>query len=243
VYAGFDKLVEDSDFPYGTPRAKLGVHDEYALPRFAEELNQLQSPFFASWFTLSSHAPYDIPVAYHLDINGTEVGYINSVHYTDSCLGAFFDNIRKAPWYNNTLFVVMSDHGHSSPKKTPYYHPDYRKIPLLLYGNVLKEEYRGVENHKIGSQCDLVATLLAQLQLDYGAYRWSKDLLNPLAPEFAYFVFDDGLGYIDRENYFSFHHELNMYMDQSYTDSTAMEATRKKGKSHLQVVFEEFLNL
>jgi phosphoglycerol transferase MdoB-like AlkP superfamily enzyme len=243
VHAGFDKIVEDTDFPILTPRAKLGVHDEYALPRFAEELDHLPTPFFASWFTLSSHAPYDIPIKYTMDINGTEVGYLNAVHYADSCLGVFFNAIKNKEWYANTLFVVLSDHGHSSPKKTPYYDPDYRKIPVLFYGEVLKREFRGKRNAKMASQCDFTTTVLRQLGLKDQQFAWSKDIMNPSSPPFAYYVFDDGLGWVEPGNHFSYHHELNRYMSEAYENEEKKEAIRKKGKSYLQVAFKAFLNL
>jgi hypothetical protein len=49
---------------------------------------------------------------------------------------------------------------------------------------------------KVCSQTDLAATLLGQLHLNAGEYRWSKDILNPRTPAFAEYVFYDGLGYI-----------------------------------------------
>ena len=60
MQAGLIKLFEGSDFDATIPRAKLGVHDEYAFDRFLKEIDALHTPFFASWFTASSHAPYDI---------------------------------------------------------------------------------------------------------------------------------------------------------------------------------------
>ena len=243
TYAGFDNIIEGSDFDADIPRAKLGVHDEYAFPRLLEEINQMPVPFFASWFTVSSHAPYDIPIDYSLDVNGLEVGYVNSVNYTDEHLGRFFENARQQDWYSNTLFIMVSDHGHSSPQKRNFFEPDYRKIPLLFYGDVLKEEFHGKNCNGIGSQTDITATLLAQLSMDHSEFKWSKNLLNPACPEFAYYSFDDGLGWIEPGHHFAYHHELDKYVSESYENKTKQENVIKKGKAYLQVAFQEFLDL
>ena len=243
TYAGFDEVLEGSDFDDDVPRAKLGVHDEYAFPRLLEEIDQMPAPFFASWFTVSSHAPYDIPTSYSLDVNGLEVGYVNSVNYTDKYLGLFFENAKKQDWFSNTLFILVSDHGHSSPKKRNFFEPDYRKIPLLLYGDVLKDTFKGKNIDRIGSQTDIAATLLAQLSMDHSSFKWSKNLLNPDCPEFAYYSFDDGLGWIEPNNYFAYHHELDKYVSEQYESEVKKEIVIKKGKAYLQVAFQDFLNL
>ena len=51
-----------------------------------------------------------------------------------------------------------------------------------------------------GSQQDLVATLLAQLGLGHDEFLFSKDLMNPQAPHFAFFTMPDGFGLITPEN-------------------------------------------
>ena len=57
---GFDKIVDEKDFPSSLPRGKLGIHDEYAFPYFLSELNKQKQPFFSNIFTVSTHSPYDM---------------------------------------------------------------------------------------------------------------------------------------------------------------------------------------
>ena len=36
--------------------------------------------------------------------------FLNSVAYTDSCLGAFVDTLRNSPRWDNLLLVFVADH-------------------------------------------------------------------------------------------------------------------------------------
>ena len=51
-----------------------------------------------------------------------------------------------------------------------------------------------------GSQQDLAATLLAQLGLSHSEFLFSKDLMNPCSPHFAFFAMPDGFGMVTPEN-------------------------------------------
>jgi hypothetical protein len=58
---------------------------------------------------------------------------------------------------------------------------------LIFYGEALKSEFRGKVIEKLGSQVDLAKTLLDQLELDASAFEFSKNLLDPSTPEFAFY--------------------------------------------------------
>ena len=123
-YNGFDKILEEKDFESSVYRGRLGVHDGDLFDRQLKELHNQKQPFFASLFTLSTHGPYDIPVEDVLDWGEKEKEYINTVHYADSCLNHFLNEAKKQPWFNNTLFVFISDHHHNTPKNYSYYSPE-----------------------------------------------------------------------------------------------------------------------
>lgn len=54
-----------------------------------------------TFLTLSSHEPFDVPMS------RLEHPYLNSVAYTDSCLGAFVDTLRQSPLWENLLIVLL----------------------------------------------------------------------------------------------------------------------------------------
>ena len=158
TFNSFDKIIDFNDFSSTIPKGGLGYHDEYVFKRFLEEQNKMRTPFFASIFTLSTHAPYDYPMKNIFNWGGRENDYINSAVYADRCLGNYFEEARKQPWFANTLFVIIADHSHNSPRDWDFKTAPYKHIPFLLYGNVLKTEYKGNKLERVSSQVDVPST-------------------------------------------------------------------------------------
>lgn len=195
-FNGFDKIIEGEDFPDEIPQGKLGAHDEFLFDRQLTELRYEKQPFFASMFTLSTHGPYDFPSNTDLNYGDKEEDYVNSIHYADSCIGDFIRRAKKEPWYKNTLFVFISDHSHNSPLNYAFISPHYRRIPWILFGEVIDSTYRGMQEPKIVSQTDLASTLLGQLEIDYSDFKYSKNVFNPSTRHFAYYSFEEGFGFV-----------------------------------------------
>ncbi|MBI2966857.1 MAG: LTA synthase family protein [Bacteroidetes bacterium] len=244
-YNKFDLIIEQDDFPFNTPGNRLTVHDEYLFSRSLDEIQQMKEPFFAMIFTGSSHAPYDVPMKQKFNIgnNWDEKGYVNAAHYTDSCLGAFFSAALSTGWYKNTLFLLISDHGHQSPKNNNYYSKEFRKIPALFFGEAIMEDLNGKKVDLIMSQTDFTTTLLSQMGYNHESFRWSKNIFNPYIQEFAYFSFVDGVGWIRPWGYFTYDNKSNVFNSIEITDSTKKDQMILEGKSFLETVFQEYLEL
>ncbi|PIP54770.1 MAG: hypothetical protein COX07_03485 [Bacteroidetes bacterium CG23_combo_of_CG06-09_8_20_14_all_32_9] len=240
-YNKFDDIFEGKDFPSYIPQGRLGVHDQYMLQTWLGRINKYPLPFFAVAFTLSSHNPYDQPFPEIFHWGGDARNFINSAYYTDSCLGDFFRKAKTQKWYNNTLFILVADHSHNSPRNWMIYSPEYRHIPMLLFGNVIKPEFRGKKFEMPCSQTDLSATLLAQLGLKHEKYRWSKNLFNPYSKPFSYYAFDGGLGWVETDNYFVFDQSQNIYYEVKYTSATDSAKVNHNGKSYVEMLFKEYL--
>jgi len=238
---GFDRIREVYDFGDDVIKGKLGVHDEFVLERQHKELNASKQPFFSALFTLSSHSPFDQPMPEMLHWNIKDRPYINSVFYTDHCLGQYFEKVKKEPWYKNTLFILVADHGHGSYKNWPLTNPNYHRIPMLFFGDVIKPEYRGYKCDKLGGHHDLAATLLHQLNLDSKPFKWSIDLLNPTSPSYGYFSFEEGLGWVRKSGYFSYDERMKHYY-QMKLPSSEKDSLLKEGKSYLQVLFGDYMH-
>ncbi len=242
LYNGFTRVVEHNDFGKNVLRGKLGVHDEFVLSRQLNDLNKEKEPFFSGLFTLSSHSPYDQPMANVLTFGGNENNYINSAYYTDKCLGNYFREARKQPWYNNTLFIIVADHSHNSYRNWAFTSPSYHKIPLMFYGNVIREEMRGRKISRLSNQMDIAATLMNQLGLDRSPFKWSRDLFNPYSPVFAYYSFEEGFGWITKDGHFVYEPRTDHYHENAIPDSLK-EVNIKQGKSFLEVLFDEYMKL
>jgi len=238
----FDKIQEGKDFS-GYPEGRLGIHDGYMFNELLKECNTAKQPFLNSFFTLSTHNPYDMPCANPITKGGEEKPYLNSAYYTDSCIGAFIKEAKKQPWYKNTLFVFMADHSHNTPQHTDISPSTHHSIPFLLYGDVIKKEYRGYKHTKVVSQVDIVATLLSQLNLKHDEFTWSKNVLNPYTKEFAYMVFSwDGDTWVRPWGELSVHHgDNNRLFNIQVSDSSKIPQMEIEAKSYLQEVFRQYL--
>ena len=240
-YNEFDQIIEGVDFDANIPEGSLGHHDEYLFTRLLADINESPQPFFAGAFTLSSHSPFDQPVNNYKDIGGNYKDMLNSVYYSVSCLFDFVEKAKLQTWYDSTLFIFVSDHSHPSPFEFPYYSKEVRKIPLIFYGNVLKEEYRGKTFDKIISQTDIAATLLSQLNLPHDKYVWSKDVFNPNAPEFAYYGYDNGFGWISPKGNYAYLMDGQIIEYQFETKSDSLSLI-KTGKSFVETLYQQYLD-
>jgi phosphoglycerol transferase MdoB-like AlkP superfamily enzyme len=236
----FDLIVEQDDIKANGPLGKLGFHDEFMFDYFENQINEMQQPFFANLFSLSSHSPYDFPGDRKFDNINLEQDFVNSIYYSDEQLGKFFEKAEKSDYWENTLFIVLADHSHNSNKNHPVQSFEYHKIPLLITGGALREEFRGEQNSKLCSNVDLTSTLLHQLQLPSDDFFWSKNIFNPYSPEFAYFELNSGFGW--KRNYGEqvMNIKDNYYFLRSVPDDKK-EKLDKEGKAYLQVLFDEFM--
>lgn len=238
----FDLVIEEDDFPSETPSGNLGIHDEYTLNYHAQILNTFPEPFLSIVFTLSSHSPYDMPTEKVITYGDDENQYLNSVYYADQSLKKYFGQIKKEKWYDNTLFILVADHGHMTPSKFKHGSKEHQRIPMLWYGNVLKENCKGSQISRLCSQTDILATLLSQLNIQDTSYRWSENIFNPYTKEFAFYIYYDGFGYITPNGYFSFENRYKRNFHENFPDSSKTEQITKEGQAYMQTLFEEYLS-
>jgi len=239
----FQTIIEDADISKKIPRGKLGIHDGDMFPFVLDKINHIEQPFFVNFFTLSSHSPYDQPMKKVIKWDDSEDKFHNSVYYTDSVLGVFMAEAQKQDWYDNTLIVIVADHSHQTYTHRSIYEKDYRHIPMLITGGALKAKYKGVKYDAICSQTDLTTTVLKQLNMDASAFPWSKDLMNPYTPQFAYFESNQGFGWVRPEGYLSYDHFNKQFLENSFTDSIHKNRAYIEGASYLQVLFQEYIDL
>ncbi len=242
ITAGVEEIIDKNSFDKSQMNSKWGAHDGFLFTKVLEEFKQKKSPFTSVVLTLSSHEPFEIPVASPYIGNDLPSQFRKAAHYTDQCLKDFFDKAKKEAWYKNTLFVIVADHGHRLPKEynTAYELKKFR-IPLLFYGDVIKDEYKGIAINTIGSQTDIASTLLNQLNLKSVEFNWSKNLFNKNCSNFAFYSYDNGIGWVDEHNAYTMDNitQLNtsrINMDDKYDESMM------NGKAYMQMVFSTYLS-
>ncbi len=214
---GFDRVKDEDDFPSDLPRGKLNFYDQDLYRFLIDEINETKGPFLRCAFTGSTHSPYDQPKAKGGKVfTGVEADFMNALVYSDQALGKFIKNCQKQPWFDNTLFVFVADHGHPTPAVTNPSSSIYNHIPLLFWGNAIKDEYRGRRMDVMGSQADIAATLLYQMDGSSEGYPWSKDLMNPSVPQFALHTITRGYGWITPKGNMTYEMQSGVFVEDNF---------------------------
>ncbi|ETZ21518.1 sulfatase [Pedobacter sp. V48] len=240
----YQKLIDKNNFKGGKV-TKWGQFDEAVFERQIEDLNKEKQPFFSTLLTLTNHEPYALPGNYKFGQADNIAKFKSTAHYTDSCINAYLNNAKKESWYKNTLFVFIADHGHLLPKNShEIYVPQRYHVPLLFYGEVIKDEYKGKKFEDVGSQADVAATILGQLDISAKEFVWSKNLLNPYAKHFAFFSWDNGMGFIDNQQCVTFDNVgKTILYNSNPKDKDLTLKTLNSAKSYLQNVYQQFIEL
>ncbi|EHQ30148.1 LTA synthase family protein [Mucilaginibacter paludis] len=241
---GIDHITGEGNFDRSQVDSKWGVNDGTLLDAHIRYLNTETKPFFSLVETLTNHEPFDMPGKRHFPGDSVTNQFRSTAFYTDSCLNAYFEHAKLQPWYKNTLFVLVADHGHRLPRNTSEsYMPAKYHIPLLFVGGAIKDQYHGLKIHKLGGQTDIAATVLGQLNLPYNQFKWSKDLLNPGSKSFAFFDWDNGFGFMTPEQAVSFDNigKEIIYTKNPKADKALNDKTVTYGKAYLQQVFTEYV--
>tara|TARA_B100000963_G_C22640451_1_gene680080 strand:- start:5870 stop:7474 length:1605 start_codon:yes stop_codon:yes gene_type:complete len=241
LYAhGFDIIKEEKNYN-NLPSGKLGIHDEYMFDIFHSELNKLPEPFMSTLFTLSSHSPYDFPAEHLISFDHRQDKYVNSVNYTDKCLGNFMKKVKDESWYKNTLFIIVADHSHNSPIYRRLAQKERFKIPMLWYGDVLKDKYKARKMNRLGSHIDISSTLLGQLNIDYSEFKFSTNLFNRSSYLVPY-AFPKGYGIIRQKGYYAFSEGYKKVIENHAKTKKDKTKQKKEAEMYFQNAFDSYIN-
>jgi phosphoglycerol transferase MdoB-like AlkP superfamily enzyme len=178
-----------------------GYDDEISFSILDEELNQLDphQPFLATLLTLSTHYPYKTPDKKFDRFSETtqDHEYLNVYHYADWALGEYIEKAKKSAYFNNTIFLFISDHAHH--RFLDYY--EDRNIPFLIYapGKVPAEIRK-----EIVSQLDIVPTILGFLNQEVYFSAMGKDVYHYKNSEggYSYFAYGSVYGWIEKNIFY-----------------------------------------
>jgi phosphoglycerol transferase MdoB-like AlkP superfamily enzyme len=239
--SGFAHILDKDNYDW-EKRTDWGAYDEEIFSCHLKEAEKDSQPFFSVIMTSTNHEPFDADVEKIFKGNSEADGFKNTVHYTDKCLFDYLQKAKTKSWYDNTLFIITADHAHSYPNGRRANEAERHRIPMLLYGNVIKPEYQGKINDKVGSQTDLPASLLSQLKIPFKNFERSKNLFNTYSPEFAFYAFDNGFGFITPKQIIVYDHNLGqvVYRKNKLSEKTDKEIT-DQGKAYLQEMFEQYI--
>jgi hypothetical protein len=157
--AGYQNYYGKNEFK-GKPEdddGRWGIYDDSFLNFMSEKISDMKEPFHSAFFSLSSHDPYVIPAKFKNKFPKGKEKYHESVRYADYALELFFKKAATKKWFNNTLFIIVSDH--TGPSNGDYYTNSVGQlaIPIVYYCPALKLKgaYSGITQ-----QTDILPTTL-----------------------------------------------------------------------------------
>lgn len=156
-----------------------GICDEDLFNKVIAEANLSYSknkPFFSFALTTSNHRPYTYPEN-KIDIPSGS-GRDGAIKYADFSIGEFLKKAKTQPWFNNTVFVFVSDHNASVAGGDQIQVEDYR-IPVIFYSpSFIKPKKL---SHLV-SQIDVAPTLFSLLNFSYQSRFFGVDALATYSP-------------------------------------------------------------
>jgi phosphoglycerol transferase MdoB-like AlkP superfamily enzyme len=214
------RLYEEED--YSSPKRDVwGISDKDLFMEALQVMNKEQKPFFSIIQTANNHRPYTIPkedaaemgiikkpldslLRFGFNVNSsaddTNEEY-NAMRYMDFCIKKLMQEAAKQPWFNETIFLFIGDHGIRGNAGTlePSAYTEKgltcEHVPLLIYSPLLKNAAYPF----VCSQVDVLPTLAGLAGIPYTNTTLGRDLLqlakDSTAPKFAFIIDHDTKNY------------------------------------------------
>ncbi|MBL4703891.1 MAG: LTA synthase family protein [Flavobacteriales bacterium] len=121
----------------------FGYEDNIMLSPSDKWINEQKGPFYAVYFTGMTHHGYEPPSYYemkHYSDNKPLNDYLNSIRYADEFVEQVISQYKNAGLYEDTVFVITSDHGQGFGEHNQWFHNNivYKEgigIPLVIHSS------------------------------------------------------------------------------------------------------------
>jgi phosphoglycerol transferase MdoB-like AlkP superfamily enzyme len=219
---GWDKLTSMDDYPKSQRTSEWGVPDDITFETVYQMATSAQQPFLIGYSTLSSHEPWEVPVQQFDD------KIQNAFYYLDQCIGTFIDKLKQSEAWQNTLVVMLPDHG-IQYQQLDETMPLRNLIPVVWTGGAVKTAKR---IDKICNQSDIAATLLGQMGLPHDDFTFSRDVLsNTYRYPMAVHNYNNAQSMIDSTGFILYDFDASRFIKH---DSKDAERMLKVSKAILQ---------
>ena len=110
-------------------------------------------------------------------------------------------------------------------------------IPMMWFGEVLKNEYKGIQYDKFASHLDIVPTILKQMDIHVDNDYFGVDIFGNNSG-FIFYSFGSGYGLIKEHDNVAFSLSYNKFLESNFNDSIIIS----ESEMFLQYSFEKYLN-
>lgn len=172
---GFERVIDENDYDDPVFTGSWGVSDEDLFARAHDEFSAAHDkPFFSLVFTSSNHSPFQFPDGRIERFDDEKNTVNNAVKYADYALGQFFLAARESEYWEDTVFLVVSDHN-SRVYGSELVPVERFHIPGLILGGSISPAVFD----PVASQIDLAPTLLSLIGVAAEHPMIGHDLTRP----------------------------------------------------------------
>ncbi len=237
VNGDFTRITTEASFPASERSGKWGVPDHLSFARFFNDIRSDTGKWFHVMLSLSNHEPFEIPVPQKFGNKDLTAKFYSSAWYADSCLGVFVRRLKESGLWNNSVVILVADHGVRVPDYSEVYEPRKFHIPLLITGGAVNKDSIVA---KYGSQADLAVTLLHQFNLKTDRYILGKDLLAPDSKSFVIYSYKNGIAMLTDSTGFGYDFSIRRF---SFSYGAPDSIQLNLAKAQQQYVYQNYLDL
>ena len=209
---GYDDLRDAGDIS-GEHHSSFGVDEPSTVRHMFSWIDELpdDQAFFVTYMPVAGHHPYDTPEPGPYPEDNELDRYHNALRYADQAIGQLVAGLRKRQLDDNTLVVVVGDHGQAFGQHEDNYghtffvYEENVRVPLLI---AAPSRATQVRVRRVVSVLDVAPTVLQLLGRSVPPEFQGASLLEA-HPRMALFFTDYSLGLLGlRDGHWKFIHEL-----------------------------------
>lgn len=155
-----------------------GLKDKPFFEQSIKYLQTIEKPFYSKFITLTNHFPFHLSeeertIEPYNSNSSTLNNYFPTVRYTDEAIEQFFQQLKDAGLYEDSIIVIMGDHygiseNHNKAMSqylgkeeiTPYDHVQLQRVPFFIH---IPGNGNGKVMSEVAGQIDIKPTLLSLL--------------------------------------------------------------------------------
>ncbi|WP_163969999.1 LTA synthase family protein [Oceanobacillus halotolerans] len=186
-----------------------GLKDKPFFEQSIKYLQSLEEPFYTKFITLTNHFPFDLDeedrsIEPYDSNSNTLNNFFPTVRYMDEAIEEFFDHLKQAGIYEDSIIIIMGDHDGISANHnramaqylekeeiTPYDYLQLQRVPFFIH---IPGHKGGKVMEEVAGQIDVKPTLLHLLgDLYFGNDLFIEDRKGYIALRNGDFISNDYL--------------------------------------------------
>ncbi|MFD1171565.1 LTA synthase family protein [Oceanobacillus picturae] len=158
-----------------------GLKDKPFFKQSIEHIKTLKEPYYSKFITLTNHFPFELTdedkSIESYDSNSTTLNnFFPTVRYMDESIEQFFEQLKAAGLYEDSIIIIMGDHygisaNHNKAMSqylgkeeiTPFDHVQLQRVPFFIH---IPGHGKGEVRSEVSGQIDVKPTMLSLLGIE-----------------------------------------------------------------------------